>query len=216
MVRKHLPKPSSIPEPTLVRLTIYARSLRDALGDGQTVISSDDLAMRAGVNAAKVRKDLSHMGSFGRRGVGYDAALLLETIVQAMGQTKERSYVIVGAGKLGSALLGYNGFHGKGFMAVGAFDTDPSKIGRSIGGITVMPVDELERFVMAEGVDIGIVTVPAPAAQKITDTLVRGGVKAILNFAPTVVVVPGCILCRHVELSSELEVLAHYLNSQGD
>ncbi len=209
-------KVANIPEPTLVRLTIYARCLADMVKEGETVVSSDELAHRAGVNAAQVRKDLSYLGSFGRRGVGYNVRHLAERITVAMGLTRERTFIIVGAGKLGSALLGYAGFHDKGFRPAAAFDTDEAKFGTNIGGIKVLPAKDIGDFVTASGTDIAILTVPANRAQEVADTLVRAGIKAILNFAPVIIKVPAHIRIRQVELSSEMEVLAHYLNSQGD
>jgi redox-sensing transcriptional repressor len=209
-------KTANIPEPTLVRLTIYARCLADMVKEEETVVSSDELAHRAGVNAAQVRKDLSYLGSFGRRGVGYDVRHLSERIAVAMGLTRERTFIIVGTGKLGSALLGYAGFLDKGFRPAAAFDVDEAKIGRTVGGVEILPVKEVGDFVASGGVDIAILTVPANHAQAVTDTLVRAGIKALLNFAPIVVKVPAHIRIRQVELSSEMEVLAHYLNSQGD
>jgi len=209
-------KSVGIPEPTLVRLTIYARCLSDMVREGETMVSSDDLAHRAGVNAAQVRKDLSYLGSFGRRGVGYDVRHLSDRIATAMGLTKERSFVIVGAGKLGSALLGYDGFPEKGFRAAAAFDADKNKIGGSIGPVEVRDIGDLASFIKEDGTEIGIITVPADHAQTVADALVKAGVKAILNFAPMVIKVPPHIQCRQVELSGEMEVLAHYLSSQGD
>ncbi len=209
-------KVANIPEPTLVRLTIYARCLDDMVKEGETVVSSDELAHRAGVNAAQVRKDLSYLGSFGRRGVGYDVRHLAERITIAMGLTRERTFIIVGAGKLGSALLGYAGFLAKGFRPAAAFDADEAKVGRTIGGIKILPAETIGDFVSKSGTDIAILTVPADRAQAAADTLVRSGIKAILNFAPIIVKVPPHIRIRQVELSSEMEVLAHYLNTQGD
>jgi redox-sensing transcriptional repressor len=184
--------------------------------EGEDVVSSDELAHRAGVNAAQVRKDLSYLGSFGRRGVGYNVRHLAERIAVAMGLNRERTFIIVGAGKLGSALLGYAGFLAKGFSPAAAFDADETKVGRSIGGVQVLPVESVGDFVASSGTDIAILTVPADRAQAVTDILVRAGIKAILNFAPVIVKVPPHIRIRQVELSSEMEVLAHYLNTQGD
>ncbi len=209
-------RPEIIPEPTLVRLTIYGRCLNDLIEEGATLVASDELAHRAGVNAAQVRKDLSYLGSFGRRGVGYDVRHLSDRIATAMGLTKERGFIIVGAGRLGSALMGYDGFNKKGFRAAAAFDADINKVGQAIGSVTIRDINELSSFVQANGTEIGIITVPASFAQSVADSLVKAGIKAILNFAPIVIKVPAGIRYRQVELSSEMEVLAHYLNSQGD
>ena len=209
-------RPQTIPEPTLVRLTIYGRCLNDLIEEGAVLVASDELAHRAGVNAAQVRKDLSYLGSFGRRGVGYDVRHLSDRIATAMGLTKERGFIIVGAGRLGSALMGYDGFNQKGFRATAAFDADKTKVGQVIGSVTVRDMDELEPFVQTNGTEIGIITVPAAYAQAVSESLVKAGIKAILNFAPVVIKVPAAIRYRQVELSSEMEVLAHYLSSQGD
>jgi len=206
-------KISEIPEPTIMRLTVYARCLTDLVKQNVQVVSSEKLANEAGVNAAQVRKDLSYLGSFGRRGVGYETNHLLNKISICLGLTKERSIVIVGVGKLGSALLGYQGFLEKGFKMVAAFDTDKRRIGSSIGGIEVIDLERVDEIIKKKNVEIGIIAVPAEAAQKVVDRLVVAGIKSILNFAPVVIKVPESILLRRVDLSSELEILSHYLNS---
>ncbi len=207
-------KPSQIPEPTIVRLTVYARCLGELVKKRVSVVSSEELANNAGVNAAQVRKDLSFLGSFGRRGVGYDVNHLLNRISVCLGLSKERSVVIVGAGKLGSALLGYGGFREKGFKAIAAFDTDSRKIGTNIGNIEILDFNQMDSIIQKSDVSIGIITVPAADAQDVADRLVKAGIMSILNFAPITIKVPNHIVIRQVDLSSELEVLSHYLNSQ--
>lgn len=147
--------------------------------------------------------------------MGYDTNHLLNRISVALGLTKERSAVIVGIGQLGSALLGYKGFREKGFKAVAAFDADPTKIGTNIGGIEVLPLADLAETIRRGGVEIGIVTVPADCAQQVADELVGAGIRSILNFAPVVIKVPSSVILRQVDLSSELEILSHYLNNQS-
>ncbi len=206
-------KISEIPEPTIMRLTVYARCLNELVKQKVPVVSSEKLATEAGVNAAQVRKDLSYLGSFGRRGVGYETNHLLNKISVCLGLTKERYIAIIGVGKLGSALLGYQGFLEKGFKMVAAFDSDKRRVGSQIGGIEIMDFDRVDQIIKKKNIDIGIIAVPAEAAQKVADRLVVAGIKSILNFAPTVVKVPESIHLRRVDLSSELEILSHYLNT---
>lgn len=206
-------KISEIPEPTIMRLTVYARCLNDLVKQKVPVVSSEKLAAEAGVNAAQVRKDLSYLGSFGRRGVGYETNHLLNKISVCLGLTKERYIAIVGVGKLGSALLGYQGFLEKGFKMVAAFDSDKRRVGSNVGGIEVMDFDRVDEVIKKKNIEIGIIAVPAEAAQKVADRLVAAGIKSILNFAPMVVKAPSSIHLRRVDLSSELEILSHYLNT---
>lgn len=206
-------KPAQIPDPTVTRLSIYTRCLAELSDRGIEVISSEDLAERAGVNAAQVRKDLSYVGSFGRRGVGYDTRHLLSRLSQRLGLTKERTVVIVGAGKLGSALLAYRGFRARGFKPVAAFDTDEKKRSISIDGVKIYDPSRIREIVKKKKVDIGIVAVPASQAQEVVDELVAAGVRSILNFAPVVLKIPPDTIFRQVDLSLELEAISYYLSN---
>ena len=199
---------SSIPDATVARLPLYHRCLLDLQVEGRGKVSSEQLADLAGVNAAKVRKDLSHFGSYGTRGVGYDVEHLLVEIATELNVDHDWPCVIVGAGNLGSALATFAGFTNRGFTVVGVLDVDPSKVGSRLGGLTVLHQDELAGLVADQGVAIGIVAVPPTAAQEATDRLVEAGITSILNFAPTVIDVPPDVQVRNVDLAVELQILA--------
>jgi redox-sensing transcriptional repressor len=199
-----------IPEPTVVRLPIYQRVLLELSAQGVATVSSAELADAAGVNAAKVRKDLSHFGTYGTPGTGYDVDYLLGQIQRELGIDQERPVVIVGLGHLGHALARSQGFAGGGFRLVGLFDNDPGTVGEEIGGTPVRHISELTDLCRSQQVAIGIVTVPAMAAPEVAELLVAGGVAAILNFAPAVLSVPPEVQVRHVDFSAELQVLAFY------
>ncbi|NBU17218.1 MAG: redox-sensing transcriptional repressor Rex, partial [Actinobacteria bacterium] len=187
-----------IPEAAVGRLPIYLRILTDLVGEGTSQISSDQLAELAGVNAAKVRKDLSYLGTYGTRGVGYDVQYLLYQIQRELGLNQSWPVIIVGAGNLGQALANYAGITERGFHIVGIVDKDESKIGTVVGGVRVRHADELQQIAQSKGVSIGIVATPAPHAQEAADALVRAGIGSILNFAPTVLAVPKGVNVRKV------------------
>jgi redox-sensing transcriptional repressor len=199
-----------IPDATVARLPLYRRSLLDLVRRRVPTVSSEVLAEMAGVNAAKVRKDLSYLGSYGTRGVGYDAQYLLFEIERKLGLTDESPVVVVGMGNLGQALANYGGFSERGFPIVGLVDADPAKVGRRIGGLAVEPVELLEALVAERGVAVGIIATPAAAAQTVADALVAAGVRSILNFAPAVINVPDGIPLRKVDLATELQILSFY------
>jgi redox-sensing transcriptional repressor len=198
-----------IPQATVSRLPLYLRVLGEAASDSDT-ISSEALAARAGVNAAQVRKDLSHLGSYGIRGVGYDVDYLVRQISRRLGLEETLGVVIVGAGHLGQALASYGGFPARGFHVVGAFDSDPAKIGLQVGATLVEPVSAIAEVIAGKGVDIAVIATPASAAQGVADTLIAAGVKCILNFAPTTVAVPDDVALRQVDLGVELQILSFY------
>jgi redox-sensing transcriptional repressor len=200
-----------IPEATVARLPLYLRVMSEDLSrlPGAT-ISSEALANRAGVNAAQVRKDLSHLGNYGVRGVGYDVGYLVAQIQRELGLDAERRVAIVGVGNLGRALANYGGFPQRRFRIVAAFDSDPAKVGQVLGETIVRRSDELVEVVRREGVAIAVVTTPAPFAQGVTDRLVAAGVTSILNFAPTVLTVPKGVALRQVDLGVELQILSFY------
>lgn len=199
-----------IPEPTIVRLPVYQRVLLELSSHGVSTVSSAELADAAGVNAAKVRKDLSHFGTYGTPGTGYDVDYLLGQIQRALGTDLDRPVVIVGVGHLGHALARSQGFGGGGFRIVGLFDNDPGTVGERVSGQVVRHISELEKLCNEEAVAIGVITTPASAAQEVADRLIAGGVRAILNFAPQVIAVPPEVPVRHVDFSAELQVLAFY------
>ena len=199
-----------IPEATVARLPIYLKLLSDQFEIGTTNISSEELAELGGVNAAKVRKDLSYLGSYGTRGVGYDVEFLVFQIKRELGLTHEWHVVVVGAGNLGNALAGYGGFGERGFPVGGVVDVDPKKIGSVVAGVRVRHVDELPAIVQAHGIAIGVIATPGVAAQEAADSLVAAGITSILNFAPTIINVPHGISVRKVDLAVELQILSYH------
>jgi redox-sensing transcriptional repressor len=199
-----------IPEATVTRLPVYLRSLLELAGEAVPTVSSDRLAELAGVNAAKVRKDLSYLGSYGTRGVGYDVGFLVDQVGRELGMTREWPVVIVGAGNLGRALAHYRGFSTRGFPVAGLVDVDPRLVGVQVDGIAVRSLEELEALVAETSAAVGIVATTAAAAQEVTERLVSAGVRSILNFAPVVLNVPEGVSLRMVDLSIELQVLTFY------
>ncbi|HET7482644.1 MAG TPA: redox-sensing transcriptional repressor Rex [Actinomycetota bacterium] len=200
-----------IPEATVARLPIYLRALLDlAEGRGETNVSSEELASLAGVNAAKVRKDLSYLGSYGTRGVGYDIEYLLYQITRELGLTQDWPAAIVGVGNLGRALASYKGFSERGFRITALFDVDDSIVGQEVGGLPIRHLDDLKDIVADEGISIGIIATPPASAQEVAEKLVDAGVKSILNFAPAVVNVAPDVNVRKVDLSIELQILSFY------
>jgi redox-sensing transcriptional repressor len=198
-----------IPEATVARLPVYLRILYELTAEGTENVSSERLAALAGVNAAKVRKDLSFLGTYGTRGVGYDVEYLLFQMSQELGLTRQWPVVIVGAGNLGQALANYAGFDERGFPVAALVDVDPDKIGKVIAGVTVRHLDDLAAVVGPSGA-IGVIATPAGAAQQAADQLVAAGVESILNFAPTVLTVPRNVVVRKVDLAVELQILSFY------
>jgi len=200
----------AIPEATVARLPVYLRTLMEAAENHETTISSERLAELGGVNAAKVRKDLSYLGSLGTRGVGYDVEYLVFEISRELGLTQDWGVIIVGIGNLGHALANYKGFGARGFHVVGLVDNDDSKIGEMIGGVTVRHLDDLPALVKDVGPAIGIITTTADVAQDVADRLVAAGITSILNFASGIITVPPGVAIRKVDLSIELQILSFY------
>jgi redox-sensing transcriptional repressor len=199
-----------IPEASVARLPVYLRALLDLAEQGTHTTSSEALASAAGTNSAKIRKDLSYLGSYGTRGVGYDVDYLIHHISRELGLTQDWSVCIVGAGNLGQALSKYGGFAQRGFRIAALLDVDDSKIGRRVDGIEVEHFEDIERIAKEEEISIAIVAVPGGAAQEVADRLVAAGITSILNFAPRVVDVPEHITLRKVDLSIELQILSFY------
>ena len=204
-----------IPEATVARLPVYLRSLLEVAARGMETISSETLAEMAGVNAAKVRKDLSYLGSFGTRGVGYDVQYLLFQMSAELGLNQTWPVLIVGVGHMGHALANYGGFGERGFPVAALIDADPGLVGTTIGDLVVHSMDDLEDVVKDHGIAIGVITVPAAAAQDVADALVAAGVRAILNFAPAMVNVPDDVSLRKVDMAIELQILSFYQQRQG-
>lgn len=199
-----------IPDATVSRLPIYRRSLVELVAKGQATVSSARLAELAGVNAAKVRKDLSYLGTYGVRGVGYDVEYLLGQIGEALGLDVEAPVVIVGLGNLGRALAHYGGFSSRGFPIVALVDSSPTKVGQLVDGIEVADLDALPELVATHNISVGIIATPADAAQDVADALVAAGVRSILTFAPTVLQVPDSVPLRKVDVATELQILSYY------
>jgi redox-sensing transcriptional repressor len=202
------PRPRTIPEATVARLAVYLRVLTALAEGGRSTVSSGELAAAAGVNPAGLRKDLSHLGPCGVRGVGYEVRTLRDRISGVLGVERSRACVLVGIGNLGSALADYAGFGSRGFEFVGLFDASPARIGQRIGGQTVRAIAELEDVVAATRASIGVITTPAEVAQTVCDRLADAGVRSILNFAPVTLAAPTGVDVRKVDLSVELQVLA--------
>src|SRR5438309_5000276 len=198
------------PEATIARLPVYLRALYALADRGVTTVASDELARATGVNSAKLRKDLSHLGSYGIRGVGYDVEYLVYQVSRALGLTQRWPVVIIGAGNLGRALANYGGFLARGFTISAMLDCDPAIVGSRIARLTVRHVDELEAVVARHKVSIGVIATPAGSAQAVCDRLVSAGVTSILNFAPLVLSVPEGVDVRKVDLSIELQILAFH------
>ena len=199
-----------IPEATVARLPVYLRALNHLIENGIDTVSSRALAEAAGVNSAQLRKDLSYLGSYGTRGVGYDVRYLLHQIGREVGSTHDWPVIIVGIGNLGTALANYSGFYSRGFRVVGLVDPNRELVGKQIHGLAISDLTELEEVVSRTGAAIGVIATPADAAQAVTDRLVYLGVTSILNFAPTVLVVPEGVNVRKVDLGQELQILAYH------
>jgi len=209
-------KKKSIPSITINRLSIYHRCLEKILetekGKELKIISSFKIAEMTGINSAQIRKDLAYFGEFGKRGLGYPLIDLSRELKKILGLDKKWSVIIAGAGNLGKALVKYKGFQKRGFIIKGIFDNNPSKIGKKLGHIFIYDIKEVEKFIQAENINIGILVVPADSAQEVADKMVAGGIKAILNFAPVHIVLPLEIIIHNVDLAIEFEGLTYYLS----
>jgi redox-sensing transcriptional repressor len=201
----------TIPEATVARLAVYLRVLGDLVATGSETVSSEDLSAAAGVNSAKLRKDLSFIGSNGTRGVGYEVTRLVQQIEHTLGLTQRHAVALVGVGNLGHALAGYPGFATRGFPLCALFDVDPDLVGIHIAGILVEHNDRIAEVCRERGVTIGVIATPGPVAQTVCDQLVAAGVRSILNFAPAVLAVPDEVEVRKVDLAVELQILSFHV-----
>ncbi len=199
-----------IPPASVARLTIYLRALNSLLAEGIERVSSEELADAAGVNSPKLRKDLSYLGSYGTRGVGYDVQFLNRQISVALGLTLDWRVAILGVGNLGRALAGYSGFGSRGFEIVALFDADQLVVGSEVGYLRVSAVDDLEAVLERTRTNMAVLAVPAGVAQELCDRLVAAGISSILSFAPVVLQVPPHVQLRKVDLSTELQILAYH------
>jgi redox-sensing transcriptional repressor len=202
-----------IPEPTVARLPIYFRCLADLKERNIKIVSSGDIASKAGIKASQFRKDLSYFGEFGIQGLGYPVEDLLDRITAIMQLDRRRRVVLLGAGNLGSALGNFPGFARWGFDVLHIFDSDPEKVGTDIAGIKVESVGDLPKPL---NVELGILAVPPAAAQKCAELLTASGVKAILNFTSRPLVAPSGVVVRNVNLTHELAILAYHLSGELD
>lgn len=200
----------AIPEAAVARLAVYLRVL-SGLAESVSTVSSEELASAAGVNSAKLRKDLSYIGSYGTRGVGYEVAVLIGQIERTLGLTRKHSVAVVGIGNLGHALANYGGFPSRGFPVSALFDKDPDLIGVPVGGIPVSHIDDIVEVCAERAVTIGAIATPAKGAQEVCDRLVAGGVACILNFAPVVLRVPEEVEVRKVDLAVEMQILSFHV-----
>lgn len=203
----------NMPAATVERLPRYLRCL-ELLPPSQVTISSQELAQRCSLNAPGVRKDLSHLGSAGMRGVGYYVDELADRIRRKLGLTEDRGVAVIGVGNLGSALANYGGFGNRGFRIAGLYDADPAKIGRRIGGIAIRRLDQLPEDARSADISVGIIATPAAVAQEVADTLSEAGVPSILNFAPAVLNVPEGVHLRQVDVATELQILGFYMTDR--
>jgi len=203
-----------IADSTVRRLSAYLRFLEDFEQRGLATISSEELAKRGGTTSAQVRKDLSFFGSFGKRGLGYSVPELAGRLREILGLGKEWRVVIIGAGKIGAALAQYRGFRQRGFTILAAYDNNPDKVGRSLEGIPVRDTSHLERDLQRETPDIVVLTVPGDEAQALVDRMVKAGIKAILNFAPTQLQAPADVAIKTVNMAMELEGLSFALTNR--
>jgi redox-sensing transcriptional repressor len=200
-----------IPEVVVNRLPTYARALAELADDGESVVSSQALGERLDVTPAQIRKDLSYFGRFGKQGRGYNVHSLLSKLQEILGLDRQWRVCVVGIGRLGQAIAEYGGFEPQGFQIVAAFDSDPGKVGSKLGKTTVSHTDDLDSYLRQNHVDIGVVAVPAHAAQSVTDRLVNGGIRAILNYAPMTPHVPKDVTIRHIDPVLAMQSMTFYI-----
>lgn len=200
-----------VPAIVIGRLPLYLRALTQLAGEGRRVTSSQELSEKLGFSSAQIRKDLSYFGEFGKQGTGYEIEFLEQALREILQVHHLWDMALVGGGDLGRALANYNGFETRGFRITAIFDADPLKIGTTIGEWVVQPMDELRATVHDRKIQLAIIAVPAAAAQHVADELVEGGVRAILNYAPTTLSVPSRIKVFHIDPVAGLQSMTYYL-----
>ena len=206
--------PLEIPDVVIDRLPVYYRWLRRMQDGGAVTVSSQELGDALDVTPAQIRKDLSYFGRFGKQGRGYSVERLVEELRLILGLNRRWRMVLVGAGRLGRAIASYQGFEPQGFDIVAACDANPEIIGTVLGRTVVRDVREVESILRADPVDIGIVAVPGEAAQEVIDTLVRAGVRSILNYAPTTVQVPPEVQLRRIDPLLSLQSMTYHMSRE--
>lgn len=207
-------KSMKISEAVVRRLPIYLRFLNELSRMNVTTVSSQDLGNKLNLNPAQIRKDLAYFGEFGKKGIGYDVAYLIEKIRQILKLDREIQVALVGAGNLGRALSNYNAYLKDNMRIVAIFDAMPQKVGEKLNNLTVLPMDELVSVVKEKQIRIGIITVPASEAQNVANRFVEAGIEAILNFAPVVIRVPEHVRVHHADFTTDLQSLAYYLENE--
>ena len=200
-----------IPDIIIGRLPIYLRALQRMADRGLATTSSQELGEHVGISAAQIRKDISQFGEFGKQGTGYSIAFLIEKLREILKVNRIWDVALIGAGDVGHALARYQGFANRGFRIVMVFDSDGSKVGQRLGEFTVEDVGNLDERIRAAGVKVAMLTVPATAAQQVADALVRGGIKAILNYAPISLNVPKAVHVQYIDPATHLQRMTFYL-----
>jgi redox-sensing transcriptional repressor len=203
---------NKIPDIIIGRLPIYLRALQHMKDQGRQTTSSQELGEQVGISAAQIRKDISQFGEFGKQGTGYHIPFLMDKLRGIMKINRIWDVAVVGAGDVGHAIVRYQGFINRGFRVVMVFDSDPQKIGQPAGEFVVQDSANMIDKIREEGVQIAMLTVPAAAAQMVTDELVRAGVKAILNYAPISLTVPDGIRVQHIDPATHLQRMTYYLD----
>jgi redox-sensing transcriptional repressor len=202
---------AEIPRKTIYRLSIYQRCLQRLADNGQDTVSSDALSKAAGVKSTQLRKDIAYFGQFGTRGLGYNVQTLSSVITEVLGTARLQPVILVGAGNLGSALLGYNGFNKEGFEIIAAFDVEPERSRPIALKVPIHSQEKIADFIKEHGVKMAILAVPVHCAQSVANDLVRAGIQAILNFSPTFLEVPEHVTVNSVDLAVELENLSYFI-----
>jgi redox-sensing transcriptional repressor len=201
-----------VPEGVIERLPAYLNVLMQLRGDGATTVSSAQLGEMTLVNPAQIRRDLTHFGTFGKRGVGYNIDALVERIQRILGADHVHRVALVGAGNLGTAIARYDGLRQHGFLVTAVFDSDPEKIGSRMGGSVIHSLDKLERILKAQDIRIGVIAVPPDAAQEVADRLVDAGVRIIVNYTPVLLRVPADVTLHNTDPVHELLHTLYYLS----
>jgi len=202
---------NKIPDIIIGRLPIYLRALQHMTDHGKQTTSSQELGEQVGISAAQIRKDISQFGEFGKQGTGYRISFLMERLREILKINRIWDVAVIGAGDMGHALARYQGFVNRGFRIVMVFDNDPQKVGQTIGEFVVQDTANLIDKIREDGIQVAMLTVPASAAQKVTDELVKAGVKAILNYAPISLNVPADIKVQHIDPATHLQRMTYYL-----